>query len=69
MLYMRNNRGLTVQDRIKESFEIAREVKGTQQEKKAFALRAMGVADFALEFGLITYTEWEKYLSEYINIE
>ena len=66
---MRNNRGLTVKDRIKESFEIAREVKGTQQDKKAFALRAIGVADFALEFGLITYEEWEQYLSEYFQIE
>lgn len=65
---MRNNRGLTVRDRIKESFEIAMEVKGTKQDKKAFAMRAIGVADFALEFGLITYEEWEKYLSDYFQI-
>lgn len=64
---MINNRGLTVQERIKESFDIARELEGTEQ--KAFALRAIGVADFALEFGLITFEEWEKYLSYYLQIE
>ncbi len=63
---MRNNRGLSVNDRIKESFDIAREMKGA--DKKTFALRAIGVADFALEFGLITYNEWEQYLSEYFQI-
>ena len=65
---MINNRGMTVKDRISESFEIARETDGTPQDKKAFALRAIGVADFALEFGLITFEEWENYLSEYIRI-
>ena len=65
---MKNNRGLTVNDRIKESFDIAREINGTSQDKKAFALRAIGVADFALEFGLITFEEWEQYLSEYFQI-
>lgn len=66
---MKNNRGLTVQDRIKESFEIAKEVNGNNHDRKAFALRAIGVADFALEFGLITFDEWEQYLSEFFLIE
>lgn len=64
---MINNRGLTVRDRITESFDIAREMKGS--ERKTFAIRAIGVADFALEFGLISYEEWEKYLSEYLLLE
>jgi hypothetical protein len=63
---MRNNRGLTVQDRINESFDIARELNG--QDRKAFALRAISVADFALEFGLITLEEWEQHLSDYLDI-
>ena len=64
---MKNKRGLTAKDRIKESFDIARELDG--EDKKAFALRAIGVADFALEFGLITFEEWEQYLSYYLQIE
>jgi hypothetical protein len=66
---MINNRGMTVKDRIQESFDIARAIEGSQQDKKAFALRSIGVADFALEFGLITFEEWEGFLSEYFQIE
>ena len=66
---MINNRGMTVKDRISESFEIAREIDGTPQDKKAFAIRALSVADFALEFGLITFEEWKNYLSDYFRIE
>lgn len=65
---MRNNRGLTVSERIQESFDIAKEMKGSPQDKKAFALRAIGVADFALEYNLITYEEWQNYLSEYFKV-
>lgn len=65
---MRNNRGLTVSERIQESFEIAKEMQGSQQDRKAFALRAIGVADFALEYDLITYEEWQGYLSEFFNV-
>ena len=66
---MINNRGLTVSERIKESFDIISEIEGTYHDKKAFALRAIGLADFAFEFGLITYDEWEEYLSMYFDIE
>lgn len=61
---MRNSRGLTINERIAESIEVVKQIEGTPQERKALALRAMGVADFAVEFGLISVMEWEAYIHD-----
>ena len=65
---MKNKRGQTVQKRLTEHCEFARNYKGSNQDKKIFALRTLGGIDLALEFGLITYNEWEEYIKDIFNL-
>lgn len=60
---MKNKRGYTAQERIKQDIEHAKET-NDKANRTLLATKALGAADLAVEFGLITYKEWEKYIEE-----
>lgn len=64
---MKNKRGYTVQDRIKQDIEYA---KGMEEkaDRTLLATKALGAADLAVEFGLITYNEWKKHIEDIFKI-
>ena len=64
---MKNKRGYTVQDRIKQDIDYAK-TKRTKADQAMLATKALGAADLAVEFGLITYNEWEKYIEDIFTI-
>ena len=59
---MTNRRGKTVTDRLNEDIKYAESMTNAAQ-RETLALKALGAVDFAVEFGLITYTEWTKYIN------
>ena len=59
---MENKRGYTVKDRIRQDIEYAGSMKN-ESDRALLATKALGAADLAVEFGLITYTEWETFIS------
>lgn len=64
---MENKRGYTVQERIKQDIEYAKNIKD-EANKKLLATKALGAADIAVEFGLITYNEWEQHIENIFKI-
>ncbi len=64
---MKNKRGYTVQQRIKQDIEYAKGIK-EEATKRLLATKALGAADFAIEFGLITYKEWEQHIEDIFQI-
>ena len=64
---MKNKRGYTVQDRIKQDIEYAKGMKD-KADRTLLATKALGAADLAVEFGLITYNEWEKHIEDIFKI-
>ena len=60
---MKSKRGYTVQDRIKQDIEYAKSVE-SKADRTLLATKALGAADFAVEFALITYKEWEQYIDD-----
>ncbi len=62
-----NRRGQTVKDRITEEFNYIKTLDNIE-ERNVLATKALGAADIAVEFGLITYTEWEAFVSEYFTV-
>ncbi len=64
---MKNKRGYTVQDRLKQDIKYAKEMKDTSH-RKVLATKALGAVDLAVEFGLITYNEWEKHIDDIFKI-
>lgn len=64
---MKNGRGYTVQERIKQDIEYAKNIE-CRENKKLLATKALGAADLAVEFGLITYNEWEKHIDDIFKI-
>jgi hypothetical protein len=58
---MKNKQGQNVQDRIKQDIEYA-ESKENISDRMLLATKALGAADLAVEFQLITYKEWETYI-------
>lgn len=58
---MKNKQGQNVQDRIKQDIEYA-ESKENISDRMLLATKALGAADLAVEFNLITYKEWETYI-------
>ena len=64
---MKNKRGYTAQDRIKQDIECAKKIEDGDN-RRLLATKALGAADFAIEFGLITYKEWEKHIEDIFNI-
>ena len=63
-----NKRGQTIKDRIKEEFEYIKTITDIEAQK-TLATKALGTADMAVEFGLITYAEWVAFVDEYFQIE
>lgn len=59
---MVNRRGQSVNERLKEEIEYAENAESAEQ-KEILAIKALGAADMAVEFGLITYKEWEHYIN------
>ncbi len=64
---MENKRGYTVQERLQQDIEYARGL-NDKAEKSLLATKALGAADFAVEFGLITYKEWERYIADIFTL-
>jgi len=58
---MKNNRGNTIQDRLSFNIETANNTENTEH-KKMLAFQALGAVEIAVEFGLITYIEFEHYI-------
>lgn len=64
---MKNKRGYTVQDRLKQDIEYAQNIKD-ETNRRLLATKALGAADLAVEFGLITYNEWERHIEDIFKI-
>ena len=64
---MKNKRGYTVQDRIKQEIEHAKKIED-KADRTLLATKALGAADLAVEFGLITYNEWEQHIDDIFKI-
>jgi hypothetical protein len=64
---MKNKRGYTVQDRLNQEIEYAKNTKD-KKSKTMLATKALGAVDLAVEFGLITYREWEKHIEDIFAI-
>ena len=64
---MKNKRGYTVQDRITQDIEHAKNIED-KASRTLLATKALGAADLAVEFGLITYNEWEKHIDTIFKI-
>lgn len=65
---MENRRGQTMNERLIEEFEYLKTVEDYAQ-RRVLAYKALGAADIAVEFGLITYTEWEKFVEDFFKFE
>lgn len=55
---MRNKRGLTVTERITKDLELA-SMESNVEQRRLLAYMAISAAELAIDFGLITYTEWD----------
>ena len=64
---MTNKRGYTAQERIEQDIKYAKE-REDKAEKSLLATKALGAADLAVEFGMITYKEWEKYIDDIFTL-
>lgn len=62
-----NKRGYTVQYRIEQDIDYARNIED-RVKQTILATKALGAADLAVEFGLITYSEWEHYIDSIFKI-
>ena len=60
---MINKQGKSIQDRLHEDIEYAENLDDISH-KKILATKALGAVDLAVEFEMITYTEWEEYISK-----
>ena len=64
---MKNKQGYTMQERIKQDIDYAKSMKDAVK-RTMLATKALGAADLAVEFGLITYNEWEKHIEDIFKI-
>ena len=64
---MINKRGYTAQDRLKQDIAYAKKLKD-DRERNLIVAKVLGAVDFAVEFGLITYNEWEKHIEDIFQI-
>ena len=64
---MRNKRGYTVQERLKQDIDYAKGIEN-KDSKSLLATKALGAADLAVEFGLITYNEWVQHIEDIFGI-
>ena len=64
---MTNKRGHTAQERIEQDIEFAKNAEDPS-DRNILATKALGAADLAVEFGLITYKEWEKHIEKIFTL-
>ena len=64
---MVNRQGYTMQERITQDIKFAKSKK-EKSDRTLLATKALGAADLAVEFGLITYKEWEQHIDEIFKI-
>lgn len=64
---MKNKRGKTINERLEEDIQYA-EATTEIADRTLLATKALGAADLAVEFGLITYTEWELYIDRIFKL-
>ena len=64
---MKNRRGKTVNERLEQDIKCA-EATTEIADRTLLATKALGAADLAVEFGLITYTEWEHYIDRIFKL-
>lgn len=62
-----NKRGQSVKERLEEEFNYICLIEDTGQ-REMLACKALGAADIAIEFGLITYTEWTHFVNLYFQM-
>lgn len=55
---MRNKRGLTIEERISKDIELAA-AESNEEQRRLLAYMAISAAEFAIDFGLITFKEWD----------
>lgn len=60
---MRNKQGKTVIERLTKDIEHAKNIEDIEQ-RTLHAYMAIAAVEFAVDFGLITHTEWGKYTRE-----
>ena len=58
---MLNRQGKTVKKRLNEDIKYLEDL-ADDRKREMLAIKALGAADLAVEFNLITYIEWEKYI-------
>lgn len=64
---MVNKRGYTIQERLKQDIEYAKTMTD-KADRTLLATKALGAVDLAVEFGLITYNEWEQHIEDIFKI-
>ena len=64
---MDNNKKTDIHSRLTFDIDIAKRAK-SDEKKAALAYQALGAAEIAVEFGLITYSEFESYISSIFAI-
>lgn len=64
---MKNTHGKTAKERIIEDIEYVERIK-EKADRILLATKALGAADFAVEFNLITYNEWETYIDRIFKL-
>ena len=64
---MKNKQGKTVQERLNEEIEYIKRISNSESQK-ILAYKALGAVDIAVEFGLITYNEWENHIKEIFKV-
>lgn len=64
---MKSVRRHTIHDRLSIDIALAENAK-TTEDRKALAYQAIGAAEIAVEFDLITYMEFEGYINSIFSI-
>lgn len=64
---MKNRRGISIRERLSKEIEYAENIESIEH-KDVLAIKALGAVDMAVEFGLITYKEWEAFVSRIFAI-
>lgn len=64
---MKNRQGRTIFERLNEDIIHAQNT-ANAEHKEILAIKALGAADMAVEFGMITYTEWETFVNRIFEL-
>lgn len=67
MYHLKNSRGITIQERLTFNIKLAENAKD-KDNKKALTFQALGAVELAVDFGLITYIEFEKYIRKILEL-